>query len=145
MNDKGYFEIIDGILAIILIFTVFSIFNLVLSVPNESVSSSVYEFKSSQDIMEQLSSKVDVADVSFLEEITNILKENKNSKRSVKIVSSLCDEKFKILGLKKNYYFTETNHLNKDKISSNGNINAANNLNVASRFCDDYYYVLYTW
>lgn len=146
MNDnRGYLAIFDGMLAVILLFTVFLIFNLVVSIPNDSVSTSVQEFKDSQDVMEQLATKVNITDVSFLESVTAILKEGKNSKWSVREVSKMCGEKFKNLGLKSNYYFTETNHLKGDEIISNGDIDSASNITTVSRNYEDYCYVLYVW
>ena len=145
MNNKGYFALFDGIVAIIILFTVFLIFNLVISVPDNSVSTVSYEFKDSQDVMEQLSSKVNITDVSFLESITSILENGRNSKASIRKVSVLCGEKFKNLGLTKNYYFTETHHLNGVEIISNGNMESASNITTASRNYGDYCYVLYVW
>lgn len=146
MNDnKGYLAIFDGLIAIILLFTIFLIFNLVASTPNSSISTTVSDFKDSQDIIEQLTTKVNITDVSFLQHITSILKEGKNSKKSIVVVSKLCEEKFKNLGLTSNYYFTETNYLNNEKIISSGNIDAANNITTTSRTYDDYCYVLYVW
>ena len=81
-DNKGFFEIFDGLIAVILIFTVFLLFNLVITVPSDSVSTTAYEFKQSQDIMEQLASKTNITDSSFLDEITNILKDGKDSKNS---------------------------------------------------------------
>lgn len=146
MNDnKGFFEIFDGLIAIVLLFTVFLLFNLVINVPDNSVSTTTYEFKQSQDFMEQLASKTNITDSSFLDEITEVLKEGRNSKNSVRKVSELCENEFKKLGLKKGYYFTETNHLNGDKILASGNIQYANNITTAIRHCGDYCYVLSTY
>lgn len=144
-DSKGFFEIFDGLMAIVLLFTIFLIFNFVLTVPDSSVSSISHEFKESQDVMEQLATKTNIDEDSFLDEITAILKEGKNSKRSVREVSALCKNKFKILGLDRNYYFTETSHLNGDEIISDGNIDSANNITPACRYCGDYCYVLYVW
>lgn len=145
MNNKGYFEIFDGLMAVILLFTVFLIFNLGLNVPNDSVSTVSHDFRESQDFMEQLSSKVNITDTSFLEDISEVLREGHNSKNSMRMVSSMCEKKFKTLGLEGSYYFTETNHLNGDKIIASGNIDSATNITTASRHCGDYCYVLYVW
>lgn len=143
MNDnRGFFEIFDGLIAIIILLFIFLMFNLVLTLPNNQVSTTTHEFKDSQDVMEQLSAKTNITDESFLEEITEVLKEGRNSKKSLREVSSMCEKKFKTLGLEGTYYFTETNYLNGDKIVSSGNINSVNNVTIASRHCRDYCYVL---
>lgn len=144
-DNKGFFEIFDGLIAVILIFTGFLLFNLVITVPSDSVSTTAYEFKQSQDIMEQLASKTNITDFSFLDEITNILKDGKDSKNSIRKVSALCEKKFKNLGLTTDYYFTEMNHLNGDKIIASGNIKTADNITTAMRHCGDYCYVLSTY
>lgn len=144
-DNKGFFEIIDGFIAIVLIFTVFLLFNLVITVPDNSVSATTYEFKQSQDVMEQLASKTNISDYSFLDEITDVLKDGRNSKNSVRKVSLLCEKKFKNLGLTTGYYFTEMNHLNGNKIIASGNIKQANNITVATRHCGNYCYVLYRY
>ena len=145
VDNRGFLEIFDGLIAIILLFTVFLIFNLVIAIPDNSVSTTTHDFKQSQDIMEQLSSKTNITDSTFLDEITQILKEGKNSKNSIRKVSSLCEKEFKKLGLTEGYYFTETNHLNGDKIIASGNIKYANNITTASRHCGNYCYVLSTY
>lgn len=146
MNDKrGFLEIFDGLMAIVLLFTVFLLFNLVVTIPDSSVSTTTYESKQSQDIMEQLSSKTNITDSSFLDDITEVLKDGGNSKNSIRKVSALCEKKFKSLGLTEGYYFTETNHLNGDKIIANGNIKTASNITTATRHCGDYCYVLYQY
>ena len=96
MITKDFFEIIDGLISIVLLFTVFLIFNLVLTVPDNSVSTTTYEFKQSQDIMEQLASKTNISDYSLLDEITEVLKDGRNSKNSVRKVSLLCEKSLKI-------------------------------------------------
>ena len=88
--------------------------------------------------------KVDFEDKTFLNHITGILKENKNSKKSVLEVSQICGDKlaeFKI----KNYRFVESNHLNSKVLAESGDFTKAEDVSVATRNFDDYSYTLYIW
>ena len=76
--------------------------------------------------------------------ITGILKENKNSKKSVLEVSQICGDKlaeFKI----KNYRFVESNHLNSKVLAESGDFTKAEDVSVATRNFDGYSYTLYVW
>ena len=88
--------------------------------------------------------KVDFEDKTFLNHITGILKENKNSKKSVLEVSQICGDKlaeFKI----KNYRFVESNHLNSKVLAESGDFTKAEDVSVATRNFDGYSYTLYVW
>ena len=114
LDEKGNFFIIDAVLAVILLLAVFIVFNSAISIPDSSYSNEIKESKNAQDIMEILSGKVYYSDGTFIADISEILKENKNSKESIREVSGLCEDKFESLKIK-NYRFRETNVL-KDKV-----------------------------
>ena len=80
--------------------------NSVISTTNPSYSTQSHDFTSAQDTMELLSAKINFTDGIFIEDISNILSTNHNSKHSVREVSKLCSEKFKKLGIE-NYQFRE--------------------------------------
>ena len=115
-----------------------------VSLPNPTYSDISHNSKDAQDVMEILSGKVNFHDKTFLSEITAILKENKNSKKSVSEVSQLCDEKFDEFKLE-NYRFVETNHLDSKILSDSGDFTKADDVSVATRNFDGYSYTLYVW
>ena len=94
--------------------------------------------------MELLSGKINFNDDTFLERISGILKDNKNSKNSIRQVSAISKEKLDSYNLK-NYQFQENNVLNGKVLASSGNLNRANEVNVATRNYGDYSYTLYVW
>ena len=116
--------------------------NSIVSTSNPNYSSTSHDFKSAQDTMELLSAKINSTDRVFIEDISNILDENHNSKHSVREVSKLCREKFEKLSLK-NYQFKENNVLGGKVLASSGAVGEY--VSVASRSYGDYSYTLYIW
>ena len=144
LDEKGNFFIIDAVLAVILILTVFLAFNSAISIQDSSYSSEIRQSKNAQDIMEILSGKVYYNDRTFIGDITEILEENDNSKKSIKEVSKLSKEKFESMDLK-NYRFTESNVLNGKVLASSGDYSSAKDVSSATRSYGDYYYTLSIW
>ena len=135
MNDnKGSLYFADAIIAISILFIVMLMLNMLISLPNPNYSDASHNSKNAQDIMELLSGKVDFEDETFLSVISSILKENKNSKKSISEVSQICDDKFGELKLT-NYMFIETNQLDSTVLSSSGDSSKAGNYSV--------YYIVY--
>lgn len=141
-DEKGYFYIIDAFLAIVILLIAILMVNSIISAPNPSYSSDSHDFKSAQDTMELLSAKVNFTDRVFIEDISNILNENHNSKHSIREVSKLCHEKFEKLGLK-NYQFRENNVLGGKVLASSGAL--GEDVSIASRSYGEYSYTLYIW
>lgn len=141
-DEKGYFYIIDAFLAIVILIIAISMVNTVISNLNPTYSDDSKDFNLAQDTMEILSRKINLTDRIFIEDISKILEENHNSKRSVKEVSKLCSEKFKKLGIK-NYQFRENNVLGGKVLASSGTI--GEDVSIASRSYGDYSYTLYVW
>ena len=144
LDEKGNFFIIDAVLAVILLLTVFIVFNSAISIPDSSYSNEIKESKNAQDIMEILSGKVYYSDGTFIADISEILKENKNSKDSIREVSGLCKNKFESLKIK-NYRFSETNVLKDKVLASSGDYSNAKDVSSATRSYGDYYFTLSTW
>ena len=144
MNDnKGSLYLADAILALSILIIVMLMLNTLVSIPNPTYSDVSHDSKDAQDVMEILSGKVNFQDKTFLSRITAILKENKNSKESIREVSQICDDKFSEFKLT-NYRFVETNHLD-SVLSGSGDFSKAGNLSVATRNFDGYSYTLYVW
>ena len=144
LDEKGNFFIIDAVLAVILLLAVFIVFNSAISIPDSSYSNEIKESKNAQDIMEILSGKVYYSDGTFISDISEILKENKNSKDSIREVSGLCKNKFESLKIK-NYRFSETNVLKDKVLASSGDYSNAKDVSSATRSYGDYYFTLSTW
>ena len=144
LDEKGNFFIIEAILAISLLLFVFVIFNHVIFTENSDYLTVIKDSNNAQDIMEILSGKINFTDGTFVEDITLIMKNGKNSKESIEEVSQMCKNKFSSLNIK-NYQFSETNVLNNKVLSSSGDYSNANNVSVAIRTCYEYSYTLSVW
>ena len=144
LDDKGYFYIIDAILAVMLLLMVFLIVNAAISIPSPNYSYDSKGIAKAQDTMEMLSGKVNFTDQTFLGEISEILKENENSKESTREVSKLCRDKLDSFNIK-NYRFIETNVLKGKVLASSGDYSKASDVSVATRNYGDYSYTLSTW
>ena len=144
LDEKGSFYLIESILAIVILLMAIFVVNTVISIPSPEYSYDSQDFKTSQDIMEALSGKVNFDDRSFIGTISDILKENKNSKQSVSEVSHICQDKFDTYKLK-NYRFCENNVLDGKVLASSGDFSKANDISQATRTYGDYSYSLYVW
>lgn len=144
LDEKGYFYIIDAILAVMLLLMVFLIVNATISIPSPDYSYDSKDIRMAQDTMEMLSGKVNFTDQTFLGEISEILKENENSKESVRVVSRLSKDKLNSFNLK-NYKFSENNVLNGKVLAESGDYSKAKDVSVATRNYGDYSYSLSTW
>ena len=144
LDQKGYFYIIDAILAVMLLLMVFLIVNATISIPSPDYSYDSKDIRMAQDTMEMLSGKVNFTDQTFLGEISEILKENENSKESVRVVSRLSKDKLNSFNLK-NYKFSENNVLNGKVLAESGDYSKAKDVSVATRNYGDYSYSLSTW
>lgn len=144
LDEKGSFYLIESILAIVILLMAVLIVNAVISIPSPDQSYDAMDFKTSQDVMEILSGKVSFTDRSFIGGISEILKENKNSKQSVRDVSSICKDKLDKYELA-NYRFCENNVLDGKVLASSGDFSKAANVSQATRMYGDYSYTLYVW
>lgn len=143
-DNSGSLYIIEAILAITILLVAVFVVNTVISIPSPEYSYEAHDLTSAQDTMEVLAGKIDFEDQTFLGEITTILKENKNSKKSIGEVSEICQNKldsFKIA----NYKFCENNKLKGKALAYRGNDNNAGEVSVATRTYGDYSYTLYVW
>ena len=144
LDEKGSFYIIEAILAITLLMIVFLIVNTTISVENPDYSYESKEIAMAQDTMGILSTKVSFHDQTFLGDISKILKENDNSKESIREVSQMCEDKLETFNLK-NYKFSENNVLNGKVLASSGDYQKAGEVTVATRNYGEYSYTLSVW
>ena len=144
IDENGNLYIVDAIVALSIIFVVMLMVNTLISLPNSTYSDISHNSKDSQNIMEILSGKIDFEDKTFLEKITEILKDDENSEEAIKEVSILCKNKFKEFNLT-NYRFVESNYLDSKVLSSSGNLKDNNNVSSATRSFGNYSYTLILW
>ena len=143
-DNKGFVSLADAMLSIFILLMVLMAFNMMSDIEIPSLSEENNDFKSSQDIMEIMSSKVDGRDFTVLERITYILSENNNSIASRREVKVILDEFFMVyFDDRYHYSFVETNQLNGDILSSNGDYSSSERVNVAIRNYGNYSYKLY--
>ena len=144
IDNKGFVSLADAMLSIFILLMVLVAFNMVVDIEIPSLSEESNDFKSSQDIMEIMSSKVDGRDYTVLERITYILSENNNSIASKREVEAILDEFFMVYFDEMYHYsFVETNQLNGEVLSSNGDYSSSERVNVAIRNYGNYSYKLY--
>ena len=144
LDERGYFYIIDAILAVTLLLIAFLVVNAAMSIPTPDYSYESKDIRVAQDAMEMLGGKVNFTDQTFLGEISEILKGNENSKESIREVSNLCRDKLDSLNIKY-YRFSENNILKGKVLASSGDYSEAGEVSVATRNYGDYSYTLSTW
>lgn len=143
-DNKGFISLTDALLSIFILLMVLIAFNMITDIEIPSLSEENKDLKTSQDIMEIMSSKIDGRDHTVLERITYILAENNNSIASKREVKEILDDFFMVyLEDRYHYSFVETNQLNGKVLSSNGDYESANNIDVAMRKYGNYSYSLY--
>ena len=143
-DNKGFVSLADAMLSIFILLMVLIAFNMIIDIDVPSLSEENTNFKTSQDIMEVMSSKVDGRDYTLIERISYILSSNNNSIVSKREVKSLLDDFFSAY-LDNNYHyaFVESNNLNGEVLSSNGDYESSDRVNVAIRSYGNYSYKLY--
>ena len=145
-DKKGFVSLADAMLSIFILLMVLMAFNMMIDIEVPSLSEESNDFKTSQDIMEIMSSKVDGRDYTVLERITYILSENNNSIASKREVKVILDEFFMVyFDDRYHYSFVETNQLNGEVLSSNGDYSSSGRLNLAIRNYGIYSYKLYVF
>ena len=142
-DERGFLSLFDSLLAVFLLFMVFIAFNMAMEIEVPSLSEENSDFKTSQDLMEILSSKATDRDHSTLEIISYTLEYNNNSLSSQREVTRILDEFFSIYFTRGNYSFAETSQLGGKVLSSRGNVMDGDEVTVAIRHHGNYSYKLY--
>ena len=142
-DERGFLSLFDSLLAVFLLFMVFIAFNMVMEIEVPSLSEENKDFKTSQDLMEILSSKATDRDYSTLEIISYTLDYNNNSLASQREVTGILDEFFSIYLSSGSYSFAETSQLGGKVLSSRGNVMDGDEVTVAIRHYGNYSYKLY--
>lgn len=141
LDIKGSFYIIDALLAVFLLLIVFLVVNTAITMPTYDYSYESRDIRIAQDVMESLSGKIDFTDQTFIGKISTILKDEDNSKESIKEVSKMSRDKLNSYNLK-NYKLCENNVLDGKILAFRGNFKKAADVDVATRNYGDYSYTL---
>lgn len=144
LDIKGSFYIIDALLAVFLLLIVFLVVNTAITMPTYDYSYESRDIRIAQDVMESLSGKIDFTDQTFIGKISTILKDEDNSKKSIKEVSKMSRDKLNSYNLK-NYKLCENNVLDGKILAFRGNFKKAADVDVATRNYGDYSYTLSVW
>ena len=144
-DNKGFFSIIDGILAILLIIMTLIIFNTVINMDISQYSIANDDFQTSQDIMEIMALKVNENSYSTIETIQYILESNNNSLQSIEEVRIIAGEFLNNTIPNKSYCLVENNQLNGTVIVANDDLFSADNISTATRNIGKYSFTLYIW
>jgi|GEM_PF-484989 len=144
LDIKGSFYIIDALLAVFLLLIVFLVVNTAITMPTYDYSYESRDIRIAQDVMESLSGKIDFTDQTFIGKISTILKDEDNSKESIKEVSKMSRDKLNSYNLK-NYKLCENNVLDGKILAFRGNFKKAADVDVATRNYGDYSYTLSVW
>ncbi|MCL2115554.1 MAG: hypothetical protein FWH29_04960 [Methanobrevibacter sp.] len=144
-DEKGFFSIIDGILAISMIIIALMVFSTVINMDISQYSKENDDFLTSQDVMEIMALKVDENTYSIFEIIQSKLEKNNNSLQSIEEVAIISGEFLNKTIPNKSYSLVENNQLNGTVIVSNDNMNLAKNISVAMKNIGKYSFTLYIW
>ncbi|MCL2157623.1 MAG: hypothetical protein FWH54_06340 [Methanobrevibacter sp.] len=144
-DEKGFFSLIDGILAIFIIIIALMIFNTIINMDISQYSEENDDFLTSQDVMEIMAIKLNENTYSTLETIQYKLKSDNNSIQSIKEVAIISGEFLNKTIPNKSYSLVENNQLNGTVIVSNDNLYLAENISTATRNIGKYSFTLYTW
>ena len=91
-DNNGFISLMDALLSIFILLMVLIAFNMMIDLDVSSLSEKNGDFKTRQDIMDVMSSKVDGRDYTLIERISYILDENNNSIESKREAKALLDE-----------------------------------------------------
>jgi hypothetical protein len=143
-NNKGFlslFEILTGFLIIILALISFNI-GVNMYIPTNSEE--IVDYNEAQDIMELMSSKIDINQQSFLEKIKQKLESDSYFEDSLDEISFMSGT-FLNETTDKNYLLLENNQLNGTVLAVNGDFNSAENIASSIRNIGNYSFSLYIW
>lgn len=144
-DNRGFFSIYDGILAILMLIIALMIFNTVINIDISQYSKENDDFLTSQDIMEIMALKVNENTYSTLEIIKYKLESNNNSFQSIEEVNIIAGEFLNNTLSTRSYSLVENNQLNGTVIVANDNMHLAENISTATRNIGKYSFTLYIW
>jgi len=143
-DNKGFFSVLDGILAISILFIGLLAFNMVLNFHAPTPYDNYVDSKVANDVMELMVLKIDENSYSALDSIVTILKANDNNlDYQTKInIANIAGGFLNKTIPDKNYLLVENNVLNGETIVSKGDILTASNISTTTRNLGEYSFTL---
>jgi hypothetical protein len=143
-DDNGIFFSMDACLALIpVIILLFTIGNINMNNTNSYCENRYFHI--AQDSAELMAEYCGPDEVPILEKVSNALTESSDSEKGIETARSILDPFLqKTLGIK-NYRIVELKHLKGKEITSKGNYNNTEEVNVAVKGYGDYLFKLYVW
>ena len=146
-DKKGFFSLLDGILAIFILFIALMVFSSVLNFYAPSPYDDFIDSKVANDVMELAMVKIDENSYSTLEHVASILKNNNNT-LDYETKQNIANVAGKFLNKTipdKNYLLVENNCLNGETIVSRGDIRDALNVSTSTRNLGEYSFTLFVF
>jgi len=145
-DNKGFFSLLDGILAISILFTGLIIFSSVLNFYNPSISEQSFDSKIANDAIELMTLKFDEKNYSIFENVIFLIETSNNGYNDFETkekVSAISEGFLNTVIPNSNYLLVENNVLNGAAIASKGNIDEAYSVSSATRNIGNYSFTLF--
>lgn len=143
-DNKGFFSLLDGILAILILFIGLLVFSMVLNFHAPSPYDNSVDSKVANDAMEVMALKIDENSYSTLDSIVAILKANDNNLdyETKNNIANIAGGFLNRTIPDKNYLLVENNVLDGETIVSKGDILTASNISSTTRNLGEYSFTL---
>jgi len=143
-DNKGFLSLLDGILAILILFIGLLAFNAVLNFHAPTPYDNYVDSKVANDVMELMVLKIDENSYSTLDSIVAILKANDNNLdyETKNNIANIAGNFLNKTIPDKNYLLAENNVLDGETIVSKGDILTAFNISTTTRNLGEYSFTL---
>jgi len=143
-DNKGFFSLLDGILAISILFMGLLVFTSVLNFHTPTPYDEFADSKTANDAMELMVLKIDENSYSTLDSIVAILKANDNNLNyeTKNNIANIAGGFLNKTIPDKNYLLVENNVLGGETIVSKGDILTASNISTTTRNLGEYSFTL---
>ena len=143
-DNKGFLSLLDGILAILILFMGLLIFNSVLNFYSPTPYDDYVDSKIANDVMELMTLKIDENSYSTLESVVIILKANDNNLNyeTKNNIANILGNFLNKMIPDKNYLLVENNVLDGEVLVEKGDIQTASNISTTNRNLGEYSFTL---
>lgn len=143
-DNKGFLSLLDGILAISILFIGLLAFNVILNFHAPTPYDDFIDSKVANDAMEIMTLKIDENSYSTLDSIVGILKSNDNNldHETKETIANIAGSFLNKTVPDKNYLLVENNVLDGEVIVSKGDILVASNISTTTRNLGEYSFTL---
>ncbi|MBZ9571088.1 hypothetical protein KQY27_05995 [Methanobrevibacter sp. TMH8] len=143
-DNKGFLSLLDGILAILILFMGLLIFNSVLNFYSPTPQDDHVDSKIANDVMELMILNIDENSYSTLEYVVIILKANDNNLNyeTKNNIANILGNFLNKMIPDKNYLLVENNVLDGEVLVEKGDIQTASNISTTNRNLGEYSFTL---